>query len=248
LAHADLYDELLLGEVMRGFHGGAWYNVGLWRDATDPQAACAALVARVAAAVVGTPARVLDVGCGIGGSTAALAACWPDAALTGIGISERQLARARATCPDARFIHADAVATPFGDAAFDAVIAIESALHFDARALFFAEARRLLAPGGTLALADLLAPSAAWPGAWSVPAANLGWTADRYAHELERAGFIDVAVSDVTADTWMRYIDSFSAHVADLPDDDMAWRASARALREGEQPVYVVASACAPRG
>lgn len=233
---------------MRGFHRGPWYNVGLWTAGAHAEQACGALVARVAACVVQTPRRALDAGCGIGGSTGALQQRWQRAALVGIGISRRQLAHARAVCASARFVCADAVALPFADAAFDAVIAIESALHFNPRARFFAEARRVLAPGGTLALADLLAPSPTWPGSWSVPVENLGWNVTRYAEELANAGFSGVRVDNVTAATWTPYLARFSAHVDALPDDArMAWRASAQVLREGEQPVYLIASAEMPR-
>lgn len=232
---------------MRGFYGGDWYNVGLWREARDADQACVALVAGVAARVGGAPARVLDVGCGVGGSTRALSALWPTARLTGLGISQRQLEAARQACPDASFVRADAVATPFAAGSFDAVIAVESALHFDSRAAFLGEARRLLAPGGVVALADLLVPSRDWPGSWSVPSANLGWTVDSYAEALGRAGLVDVAVEDVTAVTWDVYLERFSAHVGALPDDAVrAWRASANALREAPPPTYLIASARAP--
>jgi ubiquinone/menaquinone biosynthesis C-methylase UbiE len=243
-----LYDELLFGPVMRGFHGGPWYNVGLWTGCAHAEEACGALAARVAARVVRSPHRVLDVGCGIGGSTGALQQRWQQAVLVGVGISRPQLAHARTACAGARFVCADAVALPFANAAFDAVIAIESALHFDPRTRFFAEARRVLAPGGTLALSDLLAPSAAWPGSWSIPGENLGLSVARYAQELAGVGFASVCIDDVTAATWTPYLARFSAYVDALPDDTrMAWRASAQALREGEQPVYVVASAVTPR-
>jgi MPBQ/MSBQ methyltransferase len=243
-----LYDELLFGPVMRGFHGGPWYNVGLWTACANAAEASSALVARVAACVARPPHRLLDVGCGIGGSTGTLQQHWQRAAMVGIGISRRQLADARTACASAWFVCADAVALPFTDAAFDAVIAIESALHFDSRARFFAEARRVLAPGGTLAVADLLAPSATWPGSWSVPAENLGWSVTRYAAELADAGFAGVRVEDVTAVTWMPYLARFSAHVEALCDDArMGWHASACALRDGEQPIYVIASAATPR-
>ena len=232
---------------MRGFFGGDWYNVGLWREARETGDACRALVETVAARVVGAPGRVLDVGCGVGGSTRALAALWPGARLTGLGISQRQLAAARQVCPGSTFVRADAVATPFADAAFDAVIAIESALHFQTRGAFLGEARRLLGPGGVVALADLLVVTRAWPGSWSVPSANLGWTVNDYAEALTRAGFVEVRVEDVTAVTWDVYLQRFSAHVESLPDDEtLAWRASAKALREAAPPTYVIASAKVP--
>ena len=243
----DLYDTVMFDTVMRGFYGGDWYNVGLWDQAGGSRQACTALVASVAARVARKPRRALDVGCGVGGSTRVLSALWPEASVIGLGISQRQLDAARQACPGASFVRADAVAAPFADAAFDAVIAVESALHFETRAAFLKEARRLLAPGGVVAVADLLVPSRDWPGSWSVPQANLGWTVDAYAEALTRAGLVEVVVEDVTALTWDVYLERFSAHVESLPDDGVwAWRASANALRSAAPPTYVIASARAP--
>ncbi|MEA2903314.1 MAG: methyltransferase [Alphaproteobacteria bacterium] len=248
---AQLYDEILFSAAMRGFYGDDYYNVGLWAETTGGAAeACAALVSRVAGEVHAPPQRILDAGCGVGGSTRAIARCWPEAEIVGIGISERQLEHARAVCPTATFTLMDAAAMTFADASFDAVIAIESALHFDTRERFFARAARILRPGGSIALADLLVPSRHWPGAWNVPADNLGWaTVARYAEALQGAGFSDIKACDVTTRTWDAYLTRFSAHVETLASDDtanMSWRASARALREAEPPCYVLASARIP--
>jgi len=53
------------------------------------------------------PARVVDLGCGPGNSTAHLAARWPDAELEGVDSSEEMLAEARASGIKARWTHAD---------------------------------------------------------------------------------------------------------------------------------------------
>ena len=53
------------------------------------------------------PARVVDLGCGPGNSTALLAARWPDAALEGLDSSEAMLAEARASGVAADWVLAD---------------------------------------------------------------------------------------------------------------------------------------------
>lgn len=54
-----------------------------------------------------TPARILDLGCGPGNSTAALAAFWPNADLIGLDSSESMLEKAAKTPVPARWVHHD---------------------------------------------------------------------------------------------------------------------------------------------
>lgn len=105
--------------------------------------------------------EVLDVGCGFGGTIAHLDERLEGAGLTGLNIDRRQLRRADATVrPDARnrvaFVAGDAVALPFPDATFDAVLAIECAFHFPSRKQFLREARRVTRPGGRVVISDFL--------------------------------------------------------------------------------------------
>jgi len=99
---------------------------------------------------------VLDVGCGTGEITARLAAMFPQASFIGIDLEEPHLARARARCAPfgerVRFEVADAMALPFGDAAFDYVVCrhVLQAVADAARVL--AEIRRVLRPGGRMHL------------------------------------------------------------------------------------------------
>lgn len=64
----------------------------------------AELLARVP---VESPARVVDLGCGPGNSTALLAARWPEARLEGLDSSEEMLAQARASGVTADWVLAD---------------------------------------------------------------------------------------------------------------------------------------------
>jgi trans-aconitate 2-methyltransferase len=70
------------------------------------------LLARVPLA---SPARVADLGCGPGNSTALLAQRWPEAAIIGVDSSPQMLAQARASGVRATWIEADIAAwTPEG--------------------------------------------------------------------------------------------------------------------------------------
>lgn len=99
---------------------------------------------------------VLDVGCGIGGSSRILAKEY-GFAVTGITISPGQVKRAQALTPEgvtAQFKVDDAMALSFPDASFDVVWSIEAGPHMPDKAVFARELMRVLKPGGVLVVAD----------------------------------------------------------------------------------------------
>lgn len=99
---------------------------------------------------------VLDVGCGIGGSSRILAQDY-QFEVTGITISPQQVARAQALTPDgvtAQFAVDDALNLSFGDRQFDVVWSIEAGPHMEDKAKFAQELLRVLKPGGILVVAD----------------------------------------------------------------------------------------------
>lgn len=102
-------------------------------------------------------ARVLDVGCGLGG-TAFLLAQRYDARVTGANLSTRQVARARekaeelgVTAVDFQIADAHAL-EPFEDGSFDTVWCVESAEQYHDKQRFLAQAHRVLRPGGKLVM------------------------------------------------------------------------------------------------
>ena len=100
--------------------------------------------------------RLLDVGCGIGGSARILARDYGFQVL-GISISSQQIDRARALTPahiPCRFDVMDALAMPMADGCFDAVWTVEAAPHIADKQRFANELLRLLKPGGQLVMAD----------------------------------------------------------------------------------------------
>lgn len=103
--------------------------------------------------------KVLDAGCGVGGSSIYLAkniGC----NVTGISISEKQIASATKNSIDVEttkhtnFIVSDYLNTPFENDTFDVVWAIESVCYAEKKELFLKEAFRLLKKGGRLIIAD----------------------------------------------------------------------------------------------
>lgn len=96
--------------------------------------------------------NLLDVGCGIGGSSVYLSQHY-GATATGITLSPVQAARATARATEAgvqaQFQVADALQMPFADQSFDLVWSLESGEHMPDKVQFFRECYRVLKPGGT---------------------------------------------------------------------------------------------------
>ena len=100
------------------------------------------------------PLATLEVGCGTGHWLAAVesqsANTSAERFLAGIEPSAPMLARARGAAPGARLVRARAEALPLRDATFDRIFCINALHHFVDRHRFFAEARRILKPGGAV--------------------------------------------------------------------------------------------------
>jgi SAM-dependent methyltransferase len=98
----------------------------------------------------------------------------------------------------------DAVRIPLADGSVNGVISVEAAFHFRSRKRFFAEARRVLRPGGVLTMSDV--PITRWPRgpvevlaglsqlrAWGLRAGAAA-TPDQIAESAEAAGLRNVEV------------------------------------------------------
>jgi ubiquinone/menaquinone biosynthesis C-methylase UbiE len=124
------------------------YDDELWElvpeDPGPPPAHLAAFVRGL-----GRVERALDLGCGDGRLSAELDA----GELTAADVSALALERARRRLPHARLIELEPDAPlPLDDAAFDLVLCAETIEHVRDVQLLLSEMRRVLRPGGTLAL------------------------------------------------------------------------------------------------
>ncbi len=100
------------------------------------------------------PKVAIDIGCGTGIATLLLADALPDWQIIAAEPNEDMLEKARAVCKgrdNIRLERADASTLPSDEGAIGLVLAAQALHWFDIEA-FFAEAARVLAPNGTLAI------------------------------------------------------------------------------------------------
>lgn len=174
---ADHYEEL--DRIYREVWGEHVHH-GLWRTGREsPTEAVEQLVELVAAeAGVGRGCEAVDIGCGYG-ATARQLADRHGARVTGLTITPAQFHYAVAATPgdNPRYLLRDWLANGLPDSAFDAAYAVESTEHMEDKARAFAEAFRVLRPGGRLAVC-------AWTAADPVP----GWQVRHLLEPICREG------------------------------------------------------------
>ena len=156
---------------------------------------------------VGPGDRVLDAGCGVGGSSVWLAA-ERGAQVVGINIVPSQIAfavkRARryGVSNSAAFIEADLTDSGLAAESFDVAWLQESSCHIPDKEGMLREMHRVLRPGGRVVVADFFASPDAlerddfrtWVASWEMSLA----TEDKWRAALESAGFGEVRLRDVT--------------------------------------------------
>jgi ubiquinone/menaquinone biosynthesis C-methylase UbiE len=143
---------------------------------------------------VGGPARTVAEahGCRVTGIDLTPAFCDAAGVLTDwVGLADR-----------VRFEVGDVTALPFADASFDAAMTLHVAMNIKAKDRLYAEARRVLRPGGVLAIYDVLqgeGGAVVYPVPWAADAAisHLA-TPDEMTALLEGAGFTIVECEDST--------------------------------------------------
>jgi trans-aconitate 2-methyltransferase len=171
-----------------------------------------------------TPARVADLGCGPGNSTAVLRARWPAAVVVGVDSSPEMIAAARTSDPAGRWVLGD-LATWADDRPFDVVYSNAALQWVPNHAAVFPRLFGLVAPGGALAvqipahfespLHRLMEQIADRPGWHGNPSSA------KRALTVERPGFYYDALSPLSSrlDLWVtEYL-----HVMDDPSAIVEW-------------------------
>jgi tocopherol O-methyltransferase len=158
-ASSGLWEEVWGEHMHHGFYGFDGKRKG---DGSMPNVRKQAQIDLIEELLAwGKPSQtdsIIDVGCGIGGSSLYLAQKY-NATVTGITLSPVQSQRATARAQEAnlsqqtQFKVADALRMPFADGSFDVVWTLESGEHMPDKAKFLQECHRVLKPGGTLLMA-----------------------------------------------------------------------------------------------
>src|SRR6266516_7620751 len=189
-------------------------HFGYWDKHTRSHSESLLNMNRVLASKIGIRPgqRILDAGCGIGGSAIWLAKTF-GVEVVGITPVASQVERARryaqkqGIADQVSFEQQDYTHTTFPQASFDVIWGMESLCHAPDKQLVLAEVRRLLRPGGRLGIVEYMRTNRplaeideallhSWLSGWAIPDIAtshewLGWA--------QEAGFQDMQLADITS-------------------------------------------------
>ncbi|WP_416566290.1 SAM-dependent methyltransferase [Nocardia testacea] len=192
-------------------------HFGYWDEGTESHSDSLLNMNRELAAMLDMQPgmRILDAGCGVGGSSLWLAENF-EAQVVGITLSADQVRRARRFAEErdladrVTFEVADYCDTGFDPGAFDMVWAEESCCYAEDKAAFLAESYRILRSGGQLGVADGFRGSRNMSRDNELLFQRLvnSWAADdictiiEFAEMAESAGFFDVGTRDISSNVY----------------------------------------------
>jgi ubiquinone/menaquinone biosynthesis C-methylase UbiE len=217
-AHERKVENLYSGgiENYADWHNG-YLNFGLWEEGVaDYIKAAENLVHRMGTLLgLNETSKLLDVAPGMGTQDIYLSQNFSPVSIDGLDVTWGHIEHGRRRVREAlledrvHFHHGTAIELPFPDATFTHVLSIEGPEHFDTREKFLHEARRVLRPGGIIAMADFIVKNPprnpleklvaeAARKLWQVPRANI-YQAAVYEQKMQEAGFKDIEIQEIGA-------------------------------------------------
>lgn len=186
-------------------------HYGYWDESTKNFTEALIRINEVMAehAGVGNGMRILDSGCGEGGSVAWLATHF-DVDAVGITLSKKQMLEGndflKRKSLNGKIEVQNFIRTNFPDNHFDIVWAIESVCHAESKREYLTEMFRILKPGGKIILADFFVVNQLslsdqkcmdnWAHAWAVPAFE---SVERFSAYAFDVGFSGVKAQNITS-------------------------------------------------
>jgi ubiquinone/menaquinone biosynthesis C-methylase UbiE len=198
------------------WHNG-YLNFGLWENGIDDYVKAAENLVHRMGELLGLneTSKLLDVAPGMGTQDIYLFQNFSPISIDGLDVTWKHIEHGRRRAAAARiedrvrFHHGTATDLPFPDGSFTHLLSIEGPEHFDPREKFLHEARRVLQPGGVIAMADFIVKrqprnlserfvGEAAQKLWQVPRANV-YSAEVYKQKMQDAGFRNVEMQEMGA-------------------------------------------------
>jgi len=197
-----IYDQGFASDFHEDFfrHSG-FSNFGYWdKPGLTGDQAAERLVLRLLEPIQPLQGFILDVACGQGGTTACLNTYLPGSQILAINISEQQLSAAQSHAPECAFQQMSATRLALEDNSVDGILCVEAVFHFETRRRFLNEVKRVLKPGGWLALTDVFFRFQ--PPSRIIPPANRIRTLDAYKQLYLDAGLSSPKIEHALKPSW----------------------------------------------
>ncbi|MGI9274160.1 MAG: methyltransferase domain-containing protein [Endozoicomonas sp.] len=204
-----------------------WRLLGYWKETASYPQACAEMAGLLAdKACLSSQDRVLDVGFASYDQLLVWLDYYQVQSLTAVTGSEQLLAGAQDNCSHFSQLTlergSEHVITRLNDEPFDKLLVLDCAYHFDDKSAFFRDARRVLKPGGSLALTDMVLARPyrdrreqrlvrALARSCGIRVEGL-LVQQIYESTLQKAGFKDVDVVDISEDVLSGFCFWFAQH------------------------------------